>query len=59
MIYQLRRLVQEGNLLAFNDTRGRTRDEIAAVYAAARDNVLTQLSHRRSAAESTGLPATA
>ncbi len=42
IIYQLRRLVDNGNLLSFNDTRGRTRADIAALYATARDHVLRQ-----------------
>jgi hypothetical protein len=42
IIYQLRCLVDGGNLLAANDAPGRTRDDIADLYAAARDNVLRQ-----------------
>ena len=42
VIYQLRRLVDDGNLLAFNDAQGRTRAEIADLYATARDHVLRQ-----------------
>ena len=40
--YQLRRLVDGGNLLAFNDAQGRSREEIAGLYADARDHVLRQ-----------------
>ncbi len=42
IIYQLRRLVENGNLLAFNDVPGRSREDIAGLYAAARDHVLRQ-----------------
>jgi len=42
IIYQLRRLVDGGNLLAFNDGESRTREEIAGLYAEARDHVLRQ-----------------
>ena len=42
IIYQLRRLVPGGNLLAVNDAPGRTRDDIAHLYAQARDHVLSQ-----------------
>jgi len=40
--YQLRRLVAGGNLLAYNDTQCHSRDEMAGLYVAARDNVLRQ-----------------
>lgn len=42
IIYQIRRLVEHGNLLAFNDGPGRTRAQIAALYEQARDNVRRQ-----------------
>lgn len=40
--YQLRRLVADGNLLAYNDTQCHSREQMAGLYAAARDNVLRQ-----------------
>lgn len=40
--YQLRRLVPNGNLLAYNDTACSSREEMAGLYATARDNVLRQ-----------------
>ena len=64
IIYQLRRLIANGNLLAFNDTQGRTRADVADLYGTARDHVLRQhrLALRRTAAASVsgiGLAATA
>ena len=60
--YQLRRLVEGGNLLAVNDAPGRTREDIADLYAQARDHVLSQrqLAHQHAApAPALGLAATA
>lgn len=40
--YQLRRLVEGGQLLEFSDTEGRTRGQVAELFAAARDHVWRQ-----------------
>ena len=53
--YQLRRLVVDGNLLAYNDTQCHSRVEMADLYAAARDNVLRQ--YNLAQQPTTGAPA--
>lgn len=40
--YQLRRLVDDGKLLDFSDAEGRTREQVAELFAAARDHVWHQ-----------------
>lgn len=54
--YQLRRLVGDGKLLDFSDAEGRTREQVAELFAAARDHVWNQYQLIQGRAESPLVP---